>query len=372
MIQPTDRGDKGSLFDHLRRRIALDGPLTVADYMAEALGHPRHGYYRTRDPFGAAGDFITAPEISQMFGELIGLWAAVVWQSAGAPNPLHLVELGPGRGTLAADALRASSKVPGFAEAVRLHLVETSPVLRGAQEAALAGSMLHHAARWHDGIETLPDGPLLVIANEFFDALPIRQFQRMADGWHERLVDAGADGRLRFVLGPSMPFAPLVPLALRDSAEGSVVEVSPAAIGLVAALAARVAKDGLALLIVDYGHAASGCGDTLQAVRRHGFADVLADPGAADLTAHVDFAALGRAAAEAGCAVHGPVGQGAFLEALGIAARAEVLTAADGGRHAAAVQAAHARLTGADAMGTLFKVMAVAHPGLPTPPGFGV
>jgi NADH dehydrogenase [ubiquinone] 1 alpha subcomplex assembly factor 7 len=362
--------DDRTLLAHLRRRIALAGPLTVADYMAEALGHPQHGYYRTRDPLGAAGDFVTAPEISQMFGELIGLWAAVVWQSAGAPDPLHFVELGPGRGTLAVDAARAAKRVPGFAEAVRLHLVETSPVLRRAQEAALAGSVLRHAPRWHDGVETLPEGPRLVVANEFFDALPIRQFQRAADGWRERLVDADAGGGLLFVLGPPRPVEPLVPLPLRDAAVGAVVEASPAAIGLMAALAGKVAAGGIAALIVDYGHAASGAGDTLQAVHRHAFADVLAEPGEADLTAHVDFAALARVAAEAGCAVHGPVGQGAFLNALGIAERAAVLARSDGGRHADAVRAAATRLTAPDAMGTLFKVLAVTAPDVPEPPGF--
>ena len=370
MSRAAGEGEHERLLDHLCRRIAVGGPLTVADFMAEALGHPRHGYYRRRDPFGAAGDFVTAPEISQMFGELVGLWAAVVWQSAGAPDPLHLVELGPGRGTLAADALRATARVPGFADALRLHLVETSPALRQTQQAALAAALPRHPPCWHDGIDSLPDGRLLVIANEFFDALPIRQFQRSAAGWHERLVDAAADGGLRFVLGPPTPFAPLVPLALRAAPAGAVVEVSPAAIGVTAALARRVAESGVALLVIDYGHAASGAGDTLQAVRRHAFADVLAEPGQADLTAHVDFAALGQAAAEAGCVVHGPVGQGVFLEALGIAARADALSRADGGRHAAAVRTARDRLTGADAMGTLFKVMAVTPPGLPKPPGF--
>ncbi len=369
-MRPTPANASERLHDLLLQRIALTGPLTVAEYMAEALGHPRHGYYRTRDPLGAAGDFVTAPEISQMFGELIGLWAAVVWQSAAAPAPLHLVELGPGRGTLAKDALRAAARVPAFLDAVQLHLVETSPVLRQVQATNLAGVPLRHPVRWHDGIATLPDGPLLIVANEFFDALPIRQFQRGAAGWHERLVDAGPDGGLRFVLGPPAPFQPLVPLALRDVAPGVVVEVSPASIGLMAALAGRIATGGIAMLVIDYGHAAGGAGETLQAVRRHEFADVLADPGEADLTAHVDFAALGRVAAEAGCAVHGPIGQGAFLTALSIAARAKTLSHADGGRHTAAVGAAVERLTGATAMGDLFKVLALTHPSQPKPPGF--
>ncbi len=371
MIQSGQgRKDTEGLLGHLRRRISLTGPLTIADYMAEALGHPRYGYYRTRDPLGAAGDFVTAPEISQMFGELIGLWAAVVWQSAGAPSPVHVVELGPGRGTLAADALRATAGVPNFAAALQLHLVETSPVLRRCQEVNLAGARLLRSPCWHDGIATLPDGPLLIVANEFFDALPIRQFQRGVVGWHERLVDSDEDGGLRFVLGPPAPFQPLVPASLRDVTEGAVVEVSPAAIGVVAALADRLAAQGVAMLIVDYGHAMSDVGDTLQAVRHHLFADVLADPGTADLTAHVDFAALSRVAIEAGCAVHGPVGQGAFLESLGIGARAEALCRAEDGRHAATVRAAQARLTGHDGMGTLFKVMAVTRSGLPPPPGF--
>jgi NADH dehydrogenase [ubiquinone] 1 alpha subcomplex assembly factor 7 len=353
-----------SLLDHLRRRIAVHGPLTVADYMADCLGHPEHGYYATGDPFGAGGDFTTAPEISQMFGELIGLWCAETWTAIGAPEPVLLAELGPGRGTLMADALRAARVVPAFAAALEVHLVETSPLLRRRQRETLG----HRPATWHDDVTTIPPAPSLVVANEFFDALPVRQFERTADGWCERLVDADADG-LRFVLAPPAP-APLVPAALAEAAPGAVVEVSPAAIAIADALARRLVGAGGGALIIDYGHGASAVGETLQAVRRHAYAAVLEAPGEADLTAHVDFAAVARAAAEAGAVVHGPVPQAAFLAGLGIEARAAALAAGATPAQVADIEAALKRLTDVDAMGTLFKAMALTAPGTPSPPGF--
>nr|WP_256515204.1 class I SAM-dependent methyltransferase [Alsobacter ponti] len=344
--------------------IAAEGPISVARYMALCLGHPRHGYYMTRDPFGEAGDFITAPEISQMFGELIGLWCADTWGRLGAPARLRLVELGPGRGTLMADALRAARVLPAFRAALDVHLVETSPVLRERQRRTLAGANIEPT--WHDDVSTLPAGPMLVVANEFFDALPLRQFVRTPRGWCERLVGLGADDRLAIGLSPEPE--PALTLA---APEGAVLEVAEASAALMRRLAARIAREGGALLAIDYGHAASGLGDTLQAVKGHRFVDPLAEPGEADLTVHVDFAALARVARAEGAAVFGPTTQGSFLEALGLSARAAVLKRAPTA-DAAGIDAAVSRLagTGAEDMGALFKAIAVTQPGLDGVAGF--
>lgn len=350
----------------LRRLIAIEGPIPLSRYMALCLGHPRHGYYVTRDPLGAAGDFVTAPEISQMFGELVGLWAAAVWQRMCAPARLALVELGPGRGTLMADLLRAAAAVPGFRAALAVHLVETSPALRARQQQALHGA----AATWHADIDDLPDGPAIVIANEFFDALPVDQAVKAADGWHARMVGIGADDRLVIMAAPDplRGFATLLPPGLREAPPGAVYEWR--ADHLPAALAARLVRAGGAALVIDYGHAESAAGDTLQAVRGHGFADPLADPGEADLTAHVDFAALARTAARAGARVNGPLPQGEFLMRLGLAERAERLRAQATARQAADIDAAVTRLTAPGEMGTLFKALAFADPRLGALPGF--
>ncbi|WP_245421992.1 class I SAM-dependent methyltransferase [Rhodoplanes serenus] len=353
------------LADLLRRRIATAGPLPVADYMSLCLGHPEHGYYATRDPFGAAGDFTTAPEISQMFGELLGLWAAAVWQQMGEPSSLRLIELGPGRGTLMADALRAARVLPAFRTALSVHLVETSPLLAGRQRDTLAGAGVPLA--WHDDLGAVLPGPAIVLANEFVDALPIRQAVRTATGWRERVVTLAPNGRLAFDLAaPDPALAAAVPAALRTSPPDMIVEWRDEA--FVGRLAARVAGDREspgAALIIDYGHTISGAGDTLQAVRGHAFADPLAAPGEADLTAHVDFAALARAAAAAGARVHGPLTQAEFLRRLGIDARAAQLKAS-APAEAAAIDAAVARLldSGRTGMGALFKVLAVADPAL--------
>jgi len=358
-----------SLLDHLRRRVASEGPLSVQDVMADALTHPRFGYYATRDPFGADGDFVTAPEVSQMFGELIGLWAAVVWQQIGAPAPVRLVELGPGRGTLMADALRAARPVPGFLEAADLHLVEASPALRQAQARTLSG----HAPAWHDDIASVPDGPAIVIANEFFDALPIAQLVRAESGWRERrLAFDPASGAPVWTLTPgASPLAALLDPAVQATARpGDVAEVSPVSLSVADALARRIAGVGGAALVIDYGHAASAAGDSLQAVKAHAYADVLATLGEADLTAHVDFAALARAVEQAGASAHGPVTQAAFLTTLGVAQRAESLCAGASAVQARDVRAAMARLIGAGEMGTLFKVAAWTARGAPVPPGF--
>jgi SAM-dependent MidA family methyltransferase len=346
----------------IRRLILADGPLPVARLMALANAH----YYATRDPFGAAGDFVTAPEISQIFGELIGLWAAAVWQAMGAPDPMLLVELGPGRGTLMADALRAAKVVPGFRRALAVHFVETSPVLDAAQRRTLAAAGIEPT--WHRDIGSLPAGPAIVVANEFFDALPVHQFVAGLGGWRERVVGIGDDDALTIGLSPPLP---VPPAAAGRLAAGAIVEISFVARRIMRDLAGRLAAEGGAALVIDYGHSAGGSGETLQAVSRHRFADPLAALGEADLTAHVDFAALARAAADGGAAIHGPISQRAFLNALGLEVRAALL-ARSRGADPAAVAAAAARLIdpAPTAMGALFKVMAVADPRLPPPPAF--
>lgn len=349
----------------IRARIVRDGPLSVADYMALTLSHPRHGYYRTRDPLGAAGDFVTAPEISQVFGELIGLWCAVAWQRAGAPSPVLLVELGPGRGTLMADALRAARLVPAFRQSVRVHLVETSAPLRARQRKTLGAEGI----TWHDRFDTVPDGPLLLVANEFFDALPVHQYVKKGGVWRERLIDLDGE-RFRFTVAEAPAEADLFPAAVRDAPEGAIFERSPAAFALVKAIAGRIAETGIAALIVDYGPARTATGESLQAVRGHAYADVLAAPGSADLTTHVDFQSLAAAAHARGAAVFGPLSQRTLLTRLGLAVRAERLAAGKGADVAAAIRAGCERLIDGRGMGTLFKALALAHPRLGSPPGF--
>lgn len=344
----------------LAARIRAAGPITMADFMAECLLHPAHGYYTTREPFGQRGDFITAPEISQMFGELAGLALAQCWLNQGAPAPFTLAELGPGRGTLMADILRATRGVPGFHAGLRLHLVEASPRLRAAQAAALPAA----APQWHDSAETLPEAPLFLIANEFFDALPIRQFQREAGAWRERLVGLSGES---LTLGLSDPLAPEV-LAprLADTRSGDVVEICAAARPVMAAIEARIARHGGAALIIDYGGWRS-YGDTLQALRARESDPPLAHPGEADLTAHVDFEALRQAAP--GLAASGLTEQGDWLLRLGLEARSEVLARRLSGPALDAHRAATRRLTGAQEMGRLFKVLGLAAPGQSLPPG---
>ncbi len=359
------------LADILRRRIGEAGPLGVDRYMEMALGHPEYGYYRGADRLGLEGDFTTAPEISQMFGELIGLWSAVLWRQMGRPDPLLLVELGPGRGTLMADFLRAARGIDGLPGALRVHLVEASPGFRTAQEKTLANATAF-PIQWHDEFASVPHGPMILIANEFFDALPIRQFERTAAGWRERLVGLAADGDgFRFVLSEAAPEVDLPAAA----AEGAVAEICPLGREIAGRIGWRLMDHGGAALLIDYGYADAGPsgighGDSLQAVRGHAFHDVLVDPGTADLTAHVDFAALGRAALAEGVAVHGPVGQGAFLQGLGIDARLAALTAKATPAQAVGLRSGHRRLTDPAGMGTLFKAMAIAHPALKPLAGF--
>ncbi len=351
----------------IERQIATAGPMTVADYMATALGHPQHGYYMNRDPFGRDGDFITAPEISQIFGELIGIWCVAVWRMMGVPSRFNLVELGPGRGTLMADALRATSQSQGFRQAANVALVETSPVLRAAQKRTLAA----HEIVWCDSVDAVPDGPVLLIANEFFDALPVHQLVRTVDGWRERLV--GQDGTgFRFMLSAdATPATALLTSDIRTGAPvDSVAEVQPAGLAIAAAVADRIKSDGGAALIIDYGYAESAVGETLQAVRQHEPQDVLLMPGDADLTAHVDFAALGRATAGK-ATLCGPCGQGAFLQNLGIAIRAERLAEQATSSQAEDIASGVRRLIADDEMGSLFKVLGIASHDLSPLPGFG-
>ncbi len=350
-----------ALGDILIRRIRETGPISIADYMAECLLHPIHGYYTTRPVFGAKGDFTTAPEISQMFGELLGLCLAQAWLDQGAPPAFTLAELGPGRGTLMADLLRATRGVPGFHAAARIMLVEASPRLRDTQRETLAG----HQVTWRDSVTDLPDAPLFLIANEFFDALPIRQFQRHPMGWQERLV--GLDGD-RLVAGLSVPMQlDMLTARMSDTSTGGVVEVCPAAAGIVTEIAQRIATHGGAALIIDYGDWHS-LGDTFQALTDHAFADPFAAPGTADLTAHVDFEALALAATA--CAVTALTEQGVLLERLGITARAQALARRLSGPQLEAHVAAHRRLTHPEEMGRLFKAMAIHTKGSVPPPGF--
>ncbi|WP_308918277.1 class I SAM-dependent methyltransferase [Jannaschia sp. LMIT008] len=335
----------------LTARIRADGPIPLSTYMAECLTHPVHGYYVTHDPLGQ--DFITAPEVSQMFGELVGLALAQAWQDQGR-GPMTLAELGPGRGTLMADALRATAAVPGFHEAVRVHLVEVSPVLRAAQRTALAGVDVTH----HDHVDALPDGPALLIANEFLDALPIRQWTRTEGGWAETVVTL-REGALALARAPA---GPVPALAHRtDVPPGGVVERCPALPGVVGAVASRVARSGAALF-VDYGDWRSR-GDTLQALRAGRMVDPLADPGGADLTAHVDFEVVANAAAPA--AATGMERQGMWLERLGLTQRAQALARESRGQALDDLIAAHRRLAHPDEMGDLFKVLGLLPPGAP-------
>ena len=345
----------------IARRIALAGPISVADFMAEALGHPRLGYYRHALPLGAAGDFTTAPEISQMFGELLGAWLAERWLAMGRPAPVRLVELGPGRGTLMADALRATSGVPGFHAALDLHLVDINEPLHEAQRAALAD----FKPAWHERLDDVPAGPTLLVANEFFDALPVRQFHKTPRGWAERMVGLAPDGEtLRFALAPGItPLAAFLP----DAPDGAEAELSEAGRALAAAIGVRLRRDGGWALIVDYGRDQSGPGTSLQAVRSHRGVDILDRPGETDLSAHVDFAALAEAT---GVTTFGPTGQGDFLRRLGIVERARALKQRATPEQGRVIDDALARLIAPDQMGTLFRVLAVGDERSAAPAGF--
>jgi SAM-dependent MidA family methyltransferase len=358
------------LESEIRRLIGLAGPMSIADYMRLCLTHPQYGYYLTHEPIGAAGDFITAPEISQMFGELVGLWMAAAWQALGSPENVRVVELGPGRGTMMIDALRATKAAKDFYGAIVLHLVEISPTLRQLQRERFEGHEV--PTYWHASLAEVPAGPLIVVANEFVDALPVHQAVRQADGWHERLVGIGPDGNLALTTAAdALPhFDATLPRDLRQSPEGSIYEWRADTVAF--EIARRVRSDGAAL-IIDYGHARAGLGETLQAVAGHTFANPLLAPGQADLTAHVDFAALALNADIIGARSHGPVSQRDFLRQLGIDRRAAALKAS-APEKAAEIDSALYRLTGTgtEQMGELFKVLAITDPKLGPLPGFAV
>jgi len=362
--------DDGELEAEIRRLIAVAGPMPVAEYMRLCLTHPKYGYYTTRDPFGRDGDFTTGPEISQMFGELIGLWAASVWRQMGAPENLRLVELGPGRGTMLLDMLRAAQVVPGFRSAVVAHLVEISPALERRQRQTLNG--VDVPLLWHKSMDEIPAGPLIVVANEFFDALPINQAVKQPDGWHERTIGVDDDGNLAHMVAPDVlaHFERTLPDDLREAETDAIFEWRGGQ--SIFEIGRRVARHGGAALVIDYGHAPSACGDTLQAVSQHAYADPLVSPGLVDITAHVDFQALGILAESIGAVVQGPVSQQDFLMRVGIERRAASLKAKATVAQAEAIDSAMRRLIGAgpDDMGRLFKVMALAHPKLGALPGF--
>jgi NADH dehydrogenase [ubiquinone] 1 alpha subcomplex assembly factor 7 len=356
------------LESEIRRLIAVAGPLPIAEYMRLCLTHPQYGYYINRDPLGAGGDFITSPEISQMFGELIGLWMAAVWRQMGEPEDLRIVELGPGRGTLMHDALRAAKVVDGFRSAIVVHLVEISPALQQVQERRLEN--LDVPILWHSALDDVPSGDSIVIANEFIDALPVHQAVKQDDGWHERVVDIAPEGH--FVIGaardPLPFFETSMPRALRQAPAGAIYEWRADDIAL--ELGRRM-RSGGAALIIDYGHDHYGLGDTLQAVAGHSFTDPLRAPGRADLTAHVDFEALAQCAESMGARIHGPIRQRDLFLRLGIERRAAALKASAPGK-AADIEIAFSRLIadGAHGMGELFKAIAIASPELGPLPGF--
>lgn len=353
--------------ERLVRRIRETGPISVADYMEEASA----AYYGARDPFGVAGDFITAPEISQIFGELIGLWCADYWQRSGAPDPVLLIELGPGRGTLMADALRAARVMPDFVAATRLHLVERSALLRAKQAETLAAQ----TPQWHESIASLPEGPMLLVANEFLDALPIMQFEQHGLHWYERRIGLDTSGeKLAFCVAPHPTPLDRWPNGARQENEGKVRAICPMAEKLGEAIGRRLYRQGGAALFIDYGYDGRAgeiaLGDTLQALRDHQPVSVLDDPGSADLTAHVDFAEFARAAELGGAVPYGPVTQRDFLLRLGLEARRAKLVERATSAQAEAINSGCHRLIDDDAMGSLFKVLALGRKDAPAPAGF--
>lgn len=357
------------LLRRLRETIDRAGPISIAEYMRLCLTDPEDGYYTTSGGIGREGDFITAPEISQIFGELIGLFFADYWQRSGRPSFVRLVELGPGRGTLMADILRAGETVPGFSEAVSIDLVELSPKLRMLQGKALAPS--GHEAVWRDDLQDVPDdAPIYLIANEFFDALPIRQFVRSANNWHERLVGWDCDdGSLAYSTSEAIsPFE----TDFADVDVGDIAEHCPLAREIASGISRRIAHRGGVAVVIDYGYEGPAVGDTLQAVRRHAYADPLSEPGQVDLTGHVDFAPLKSAAIQEAAVAWGPIPQGAFLRRLGLEERLAVLANEKSDAVVSSLRIAAERLVGVRQMGRLFKALAITSPTGPAPAAFQV
>ncbi len=352
-----------TLEEQIELQVRSSGPMSVATYMGLCLTHPTKGYYRTEDPLGTQGDFTTAPEISQMFGELIGFWLVNLWQQMDEPKAFTLLELGPGRGTLMSDILRVACRAPGFRDALDLRFFETSPALIALQKSRLES----YDPQWVETFEQVGDGPLLVIANEFFDALPIRQFIRKPDGWHERMVGL-VEGKRAFGLSPTPIPDSAMPEAVANAEMDTMLEVCFAGGEVMSRLAKTVAKQGGAILAIDYGYAQTRTGDTLQGVRNHAYADVLDLPGETDLSAHVDFGALATLARGAGLAAQPLATQGQFLSRLGIDERAAALSRANPGS-ADDIRTARDRLVAPEQMGDLFKVFCAHSPGL-VPVGF--
>lgn len=346
--------------------ISALGPIPVSEYMALCLFDPRDGYYTTREPFGTKGDFTTGPEISQMFGELIAVWLYEAWRALGRKMPVTVAEIGPGRGTLMKDMLRTLARLDSdFVDGAAFAMIETSPRLAEIQQKTLARSAA--TPTWHQSVETLPETPLLIVGNELFDALPIRQFVLGEKGWRERVVGLDDNDRLAFFAGAGSLDAALLPPQAASAPQGAIVEFAPARAGLMTTIAAHIARHGGAGLFIDYGYFQPGVGDTLQALRRHGYQDVLASPGEADLTAHVDFSALAAAAREQGLATHWTT-QGSFLLDIGLLERAGQLGASAGKVVREKLSDEVERLAGPQAMGELFKVLALMPSGVSIAP----
>nr|WP_244313924.1 class I SAM-dependent methyltransferase [Roseibium denhamense] len=350
----------------IKARIAASGPLTIAEFMSVCLTDPEAGYYTTREPFGAKGDFITAPEVSQMFGELIGAVCLGGYEAIGRPEAFHLVELGPGRGTLMADFLRMAALRPAFLDAGELHLVEMSARLRALQSETLKAAPL--TPHFQDRFQDVPEGPLILVANEFFDALPIHQFVRTKGGWQERHIGLDASGELCFGVGSVRLPEALTPASAQDAPLGSILETQPAANAIAHDIGSRIASHGGIALFIDYGYEKPAAGDTLQALHKHAFDDVLAHPGEADLTAHVNFEALAAAAKDAGAAALPLMTQGDFLLKSGLLERAGSLGTGRPHTEQEAIRDAVERLAGPDQMGKLFKVLAITQKGVSFPP----
>lgn len=340
----------------LTRQIALHGPMDVGQFMQIALTHPQHGYYMSRDPLGRGGDFTTAPEISQIFGEMIGIWAADVWQKIGSPHEFILAECGPGRGTLMADMLRATKNVSGFHAAAKINLIEVSPVLRGSQKSILGA----YDVRWCEDISALPeDIPMIVIGNEFLDALPFRQLQKFEGKWYERCIDF--DREFCFVLRPCAEILMQhIPLHLQSAPEGSIYEFSPARESFLEEVCRKIKIQNGAALLIDYGHKVHGVGDTFQALKNNQYINVFSDIGKSDLTSHVDFEALAKVVHRHNLRVDGAIEQGTFLSALGITTRAEILQKTASPKQRSDIKAALQRLTDPSEMGSLFKVICMS------------
>jgi NADH dehydrogenase [ubiquinone] 1 alpha subcomplex assembly factor 7 len=368
--QRCEDGEGTPLASILRARIRETGPLPLAEFMQACLHDPEHGYYRKRQPLGALGDFTTAPEISQMFGEIIGAWAAVVGdvlRGAAPDEPLRLIELGPGRGTLIVDVLRVVATQLRLSQSLTLHLVEQNETLRTLQKSALDGT--GHPPSFHDRLEDVPSGPTILIANEFLDCLPINQLVRQDGAWRMRCVGLDQHGAFEFQRGDdAQPELNQMPDG--DTDEGAILEYCPGLASTIASLASRLrAAPGLAL-IIDYGTSETCYGDTLQAIRTHGHADPLSRPGDTDVTAHVNFAELGALARLNGLNVYGPLPQARFLTELGLVQRlAQRMQGADAAtRNQLEIEAA--RLAAPGAMGNVFKVMVLASPHIGPPPPF--